>query len=193
MVALKSTSSRCPIPTQLHQPSLHYPSEGLMGSADLRNDVEQLQLLVRHVEVEQRDDEDDRRILPPTILREQQRSTGRTCVEVAGRTLIQLRKPSVGSAATRNRPKTARRAAQDRPPRRRWRRGSSCPHPAKLPFNPTPTTLRRSRGRATLSEGLIAPSHTFSAPLQGWHGQRCGGAPSSGTARRLTGRGGPSA
>ena len=39
-----------------------------MGSADLWKDVEQLQLLVRRVEVEQRDDEDDRRILPPTIL-----------------------------------------------------------------------------------------------------------------------------
>ena len=185
---LKSTSSRSPIPTPLHQPSLHYLSEGLMGSDDLRNDVEQLQLLVRRVEVDQLDVEDDRRILLPTILREQQRSTGTTCMEVAGRTLLRLRKPSVGSAATRNRPKTARRAAQDRPPRRRWRRGSSCPHPAKLPFNPTPTTLRRSRGRAMLSEGLIATSHAFSAPLQGQHGQRCGGAPSSGTARRLTGR-----
>eukprot|EP01043_Picozoa_sp_COSAG02_P094167 COSAG02_NODE_30630_length_547_cov_4.279018_1_plen_49_part_10 len=32
-------------------------------------------------------DEDDRRILPPTILRDQQRSTYTTCVEVAGRTL----------------------------------------------------------------------------------------------------------
>ena len=50
-----------------------------MGSADLRKDVEQLQPLVRRVEVEQRDDEDDRRILPPTILREQQRSTYTTC------------------------------------------------------------------------------------------------------------------
>ena len=188
---LKSTSCRCPIPTQLHQSSLHYPSVGLMGSADLRKDVEQLQPLVRRVEVEQRDDEDGRQILSPTILRKQQRSTCRICVEVAVRTLLRLRKPCVGSAATRNRPKTARRAAQDRPPGRRWRRGSSCPHPAKLPFNPTPTTLRRSRGRATLSEGLIAPSHTFSAPLQGRHGQRCGGAPSSGTTRRLTGRGGP--
>ena len=96
---LKSTSSRSPIPTQLHQPSLHYLSEGLMGSDDLRNDVEQLQLLVRRVEVDQLDVEDDRRILLPTILREQQRSTGRTCVEVAGRTLLRLRKPSVGSAA----------------------------------------------------------------------------------------------
>ena len=190
---LKSTSCRCPIPTQLHQSSLHYPSVCLMGSADLRKDVEQLQLLVWRVEVEQRDDEDDRRILPPTILREQQRSTYTTRVEVAGRTLIRLRKPSVGSAATRNCPKTARRATQDRPPRRRWRQRSSCTHPAKPPFDPTPTALRRSRGRATLSEGLIAPSHTFSAPLQGRHGQRCGGAPSSGTARRLTGRGGPSA
>eukprot|EP01043_Picozoa_sp_COSAG02_P030306 COSAG02_NODE_1928_length_10338_cov_85.895888_4_plen_121_part_00 len=52
------------------------------------NDAEQLQPLVRRVEVDQRDDEDDRRTRPPTILREQQRSTGRTCVEVAGRTLI---------------------------------------------------------------------------------------------------------
>ena len=188
MVALKSTSSHRPIPTQLHQPSLHYPSEGLMGSADLWKDVEQLQLLVQRVEVEQRDDEDDRRILPPTILREQQRSTCTTCVEVGGRTLLQLRKPSVGSAATRNCPKTARRAAQDRPPRRRWRRRSLCAHPAKAPFNPTPTAQRRSRGRVALSEGLIATSHAFSALLQGQHGQRCGGAPSSGTARRLTGR-----
>ena len=99
-----------------------------------------------------------------------------------------LRKPGVGSAAAENRPKTARRATQDRPPRRRWRRRSLCAHPAKAPFNPTPTAQRRSRGRAALSEGLIATSHTFSAPLQGQHGQRCGGAPSSGTARRLTGR-----
>eukprot|EP01046_Picozoa_sp_COSAG06_P050964 COSAG06_NODE_8204_length_2239_cov_2.454673_6_plen_45_part_01 len=45
MVALKRTSSRCPIPTPLHKPALHYLSEGLMGSADLRKDVEQLQPL----------------------------------------------------------------------------------------------------------------------------------------------------
>ena len=188
MVALKSTSCRRPIPTPLHQPSLHYLSEGLIGSADLQKDVEQLQLLVRRVEVDQRDDEDDRRILSPTILRDQQRSTGTTCVEVAGRTLLRLRKPSVGSTAVGNRPKTARRAAQDRPPRRRWRRRSSCAHPTKPPFKPIPTMLRRLRGRATLLPGLIAPSETISAPLQGQHGQRCGGAPSSGTAGRLTGR-----
>ena len=159
-----------------------------MGLDERWKHVQQLQPLVRRVEVDQRDDEDDRRTRPPTILREQQRSPGRTCVEVGGRTLLRLRKPGVGSAATRNRPKTARRAAQDRPPRRRWRRRSSCAHPTKPPFDLTPTTLRRSRGRATLSEGLIATSHTFSAPLQGQHGQRCGGAPSSGTTRRLTGR-----
>ena len=188
MVALKSTSSRCPITTPLHHAALHYLSEGLIGSADLQKDVEQLQLLVRRVEVDQRDDEDDRRILSPTILRDQQRSTGRTCVEVAGRTLLRLRKPSVGSTAVGNRPKTARRAAQDRPPRRRWRRRSSCAHPTKPPFKPIPTMLRRLRGRATLLPGLIAPSETISAPLQGQHGQRCGGAPSSGTAGRLTGR-----
>ena len=57
-----------------------------MGSDDLRNDVEQLQLLVRRVEVDQLDVEDDRRILLPTILREQQRSACTTCVEVGGRT-----------------------------------------------------------------------------------------------------------
>ena len=159
-----------------------------MGSASAWKDVEQLQLLVRRVEVDQRDDEDDRRILSPTILRDQQRSTGTTCVEVAGRTLLRLRKPSVGSTAVGNRPKTARRAAQDRPPRRRWRRRSSCAHPTKPPFKPIPTMLRRLRGRATLLPGLIAPSETISAPLQGQHGQRCGGAPSSGTAGRLTGR-----
>ncbi len=125
MVALKSTSSRRPIPTPLHQPALHYLSEGLMGSADLQKDVEQLQLLVRRVEVDQLDDEDDRQTRPPTILRDQQRSTYTTCVQVAGCTLLRLRKPSVGSTAVGNRPKTARRAAQDRPPRRRWRRRSS--------------------------------------------------------------------
>ena len=121
---LRSTTCRCPIPTRLHQPSLHYLSEGLMGSADAWKDVEQLQLLVRR-EVEQRDDEDGHEILPPTILREQQRSLCTTCVEVAGRTLLQLRKPGVGSTTTGNHPKTARRAAQDRPPtRRRWHRRS---------------------------------------------------------------------
>ena len=80
MVALKSASSRCPIPNPLHQPALHYLSEGLMWSADLRKNVEQLQPLVQRVEVEQRDDEDDRRTRAPTILREQQRSTGTACV-----------------------------------------------------------------------------------------------------------------
>ena len=61
-------SSRCAIATPLHQPALHYLSEGLMGSADLQKDVEQLQLLVRRVEVDQLDDEDDRQTRPPTIL-----------------------------------------------------------------------------------------------------------------------------
>jgi hypothetical protein len=55
MVALESTSCRCPIATPLHQPALHYLSEGLMGSADAWKDVEQLQPLVWRVEVEQRD------------------------------------------------------------------------------------------------------------------------------------------
>ena len=136
MVALKCTGCRRPIATPLRQPSLHYLYEGLIGSANAWKDVEQLQLLVRRVEVEQRDDEDDRRTHHPTILHEQQRSTCTTCVGMGGRILLRLRKPCFGSAATRNRPKTARRAAQDRPPRRRWRRRSSCAHPAKPPFKP---------------------------------------------------------
>ena len=143
MVALKCTGCRRPIATLLHQPSLHHLSEGLIGSADVRKDVEQLQLLVRRVEVEQRDDEDDRRARPPTILRERQRSTSRTCVEVAGNTLIRLRKACIGSAAAGNRLKTARRATQDRPPRRRRRRRSSCADSTKPPFNPTPTAVAR--------------------------------------------------
>ena len=71
-----------------------------MGSADLRKDVEQLQLLVQRVEVEQRDEEYRLQTRPPTILREQQRSSCRLCVEAAVRTSHWLRKPSVGSAAT---------------------------------------------------------------------------------------------
>ena len=187
MVALKSTSSRCPIPTPLHQPAVHYLSEGLIGSADLRNDVEQQQPLVQRVDVAQRDAEDHRQTRPPLILREQQRSSGRICVEAAGRTSYWLGKVASRVAAAGNHPRTARRAAQDGPPRRRWRRGSSCAHPASPAFHPLSTALRRRRGRATLLLGLIATSETFSAPLQGQEGQRCGGAPSSGTARRLTG------
>ena len=71
-----------------------------MGSNERRKAVGQLQLPVRRVEVEQRDDEDGREILPPTILREQQRSSYTLCVEAAVRTSHRLRKPSVGSAAT---------------------------------------------------------------------------------------------
>ena len=78
-----------------------------MGLDERWKDAQQLQPLVRRVEVDQRDDEDDRRTRPPTFLREQQRSTCTTCVWVAGRTLLRLRKPGVESAATRNRPKTA--------------------------------------------------------------------------------------
>ena len=179
MVALKSTSSRCPIPTPLHQPAVHYLSEGLIGSADLRNDVEQQQPLVQRVDVEQRDAEDHRQTRPPAILREQQRSSGRICVEAAGRTSYRLGKVASRVATAGNHPRTARRAAQDGPPRRRWRRGSSCAHPASPAFHPLPTALRRRRGRATLLLGLIATSETFSAPLQGQQEQRGAGAPSS--------------
>ena len=179
MVALKSSSSRRPIPTPPHQPILHYVSEGLIRLKDRRKDVEQLELPVQRVEVDQRDVEDDRRSRPPTILREQQRSTYTTCVEVGGCTLFQLRKPGVGSAAAVNHPKTARRATQDGPPRRRWRRRSSCGHLAKPPFNPLPTARRRRRSQATLPIGLVAISEGICATLQGQGWQRCGASSSA--------------
>ena len=50
-------------------PVIHHTPKGLIGPVDLRKDVEQLQPLVRRLEVDQRDDEDGRRILPPTIPR----------------------------------------------------------------------------------------------------------------------------
>ena len=52
----RSTSSRCPIPTPLHQPALHYLSEGPIGSTDLRKDVQQLKLPVEVRGVGQLDD-----------------------------------------------------------------------------------------------------------------------------------------
>ena len=106
---LQSTNSRCPIATSLDQPPVHYLSKALMGSDDLGRDVQQLQPLIR-LDVERRDDEDGRVFLPPMILREQQRSTCTICVWVTGRTWLRLRKPGVGSTATENHPKTARRA-----------------------------------------------------------------------------------
>jgi len=176
---LKSTSSRCLIATPLHQPALHYLSKGLMGPADLWKDVEQLQLLVRRVEVEQRDDEDDHQTRQPTILREQQCLAGRTCVEGAGRTLLRLGKPGVGSGAAGNHPKTARRAAQDGRPRRRRRPGSSCGHCAEAPFNPSPAALWWRDGRAPPPVSAIATSQALYATLQGQQEQRGAGAPSS--------------
>ena len=71
-----------------------------MGLDERWKDVEQLQLLVQRVVVEQRDDEDRHQTRPPTILREQQRSSYTLCVAAAVRTSHWLRKPSVGSAAT---------------------------------------------------------------------------------------------
>ena len=180
MVALKSTSSRCPLATPLHRPSLHYISKGLMGLDERWNDAEQLQPLIWRVEVDQRDDENDRRTHPPTILREQQRSPYRTCVEVGGRTLLRLMKPNVRSAAAGNCPKTARRATQDRPPRRRRRRRSSCADSTKPPFNPIPTAVARPSdavgGPDRDQPHLLCPPTTAAwAALRGrtiiWHRQ----------------------
>ncbi len=52
MIALKSTSSHCPIPTPLDQPSLHCVSEGLIGSVDMWKAAGQLKLPIGRVEVD---------------------------------------------------------------------------------------------------------------------------------------------
>ena len=188
---LKSTTSRRPIATPLHQPPIHYLSEGLIGSADARKAIGQLKLLVWRVEVDRRDDEDDRRTRPPTILREQQRSTGRTCVEVAGRTLLRAqearrwercrRKPPENSPASRPRSTSKASMASTKLVRA----------PRQTPLRPHPyyaTAVARPSDAIGGPDRAFAPSHTFSAPLQGRHGQRCGGAPSSSTTSCLTGR-----
>ena len=131
---LRSTTCRCPIPTPLHQPSLHYLSEGLIGSDKHRKAVGQLQLPVRGVVVEQRDEEYRLQKRSPAILREQQRSSGTLCAEAAVRTSHRLGKTAFGCPVAGNRPKTARRAAQDRPPRRRWRRRKLVPTPFQTPL-----------------------------------------------------------
>jgi hypothetical protein len=177
--ALKSTASRRPLPTPLHQYPSSNLSEGLIGSDERPEAVGQLQLPLGCVDVSQRGAEDHRITRQSTILREQQCLAGRTCVEVAGRTLLRLRKPSVGSAAAKNHPKTARRAAQDGRPRRRWRPGSSCGDRAGPPFNPSPAALRRRNGRAPPPMSAIASSQALYATLQGQQEQRGAGAPSS--------------
>ena len=180
---LKSTSSRYSIPTQLHQPSLHYLSEGLMRSDDNHKAVEQLQLLVRRVEVDQRDVEDGREILPPTILREQQRSSDTLCAEAAVRTSHRLGKTAFGCPVAGNRPKTARRAAQDRPPWRRWRRRKLVPGPRQTPLPPHPyyaTAVARPSDTAAgpdraQRDHLCHPTRAGEAALRGrtiiWHRQ----------------------
>ena len=183
MVALKRTSSRCPIPTPLHQPALHYLSEGPIGSADLRKDVQQLKLPVRRVEVEQRDDEDGRQILPPTILREQQRSTYTTCVEVAGRTLLRAqearrrercrRKPPENSPASRPR-STSKASMASTKLVRAPRQSPLQPHPycAAAVARPSGAIGGPDRDQPRL---LCPPTRAARAALRGrtiiWHRQ----------------------
>ena len=133
----------------------------------------------------QRGAEDHRQTRQSTILREQQCLAGRTCAEVAERTLLRLRKPSVVSAASKNHPKTARRAAQDGRPRRRRRPGSSCGHRADPPFNPSPAALRRRNGRAPPPMSAITTSQALYVTLQGQQEQRGAGAPPSQRRQRV--------
>eukprot|EP01043_Picozoa_sp_COSAG02_P057855 COSAG02_NODE_7097_length_3187_cov_5.232513_1_plen_187_part_00 len=133
---LKSTASCRLIPTPLQQPPIHCISEGLIGSDERWKAVGQLQLPVRRVDVEQRDDEDGREILSPTFLREQQRSSYTLCAEAAVHTSHWLGKTAFGCPVAGNHPRTARRAAQDR--WRRWRRRKLVPTPRQTPLPPHP-------------------------------------------------------
>ena len=180
---LKSTASHRPMPSPLHQPSLHYLSEGLIGSDKHRKAVGQLQLPVRGVVVEQRDEEYRLQKRSPAILREQQRSSGTLCAEAAVRTSHRLGKTTFGCPVAGNRPKTARRAAQDRPPRRRWRRRKLVPTPFQTPLpthsycatavaRPSDTTAGPDRAQPHL---LCLPTRAARAALWGrtiiWHRQ----------------------
>ena len=134
---LNSTGCRRRIPTPLHQPPCHCLSDGLIGSDGRWKAVEQLELLVRRVAVEQRDDEDRRPTRPPATLREHQRSSCTLCRKAAGNASHQLGKAASRVAAAGNHPRTARRATQDEPPRRRWRveeaRARTPPTPPSAP------------------------------------------------------------
>lgn len=169
---LRNTGCHGVIPTPLKQPSLYCLSDGLMGPVDCQKVLEQLHVepLVKRVEVEQRED-DGHQTRPPTILREQQRSSGGICVETAGRTCQRLRKTRFRCSPSENRPLAQPGAAEDGPPRRQWRRRSSSGHLAKPLAKPLPTALRRWRSQAMLPVGLTATSETISSPLT-----RAGGA-----------------
>ena len=178
---LKSTASHRPIPTPLHQPPIHCLSEGLIGSDKHRKAVGQLQLPVRGVVVEQRDEEYRLQKRSPAILREQQRSSYTLCAEAAVRTSHRLGKTTFGCPATGNHRRTARRAAQDRPPWRRWRRRRlvRAPHQTPLPphlyyatavARPSDTTAGPDRAQPHL---LCLPTRAARAALWGrtiiWH------------------------
>ena len=68
MVALKSTASRRPIPTPLHQHPSSYLSEGLIGSDGRPEAVGQQQPPRGCVDVGQRDAEDRRQTRPPATM-----------------------------------------------------------------------------------------------------------------------------
>ena len=120
---------------------------------------------------------------PSAILREQQRSSGTLCAEAAVRTSHRLGKTTFGCPVAGNRPKTARRAAQDRPPRRRWRRRKLVPTPFQTPLpthsycatavaRPSDTTAGPDRAQPHL---LCLPTRPARAALWGrtiiWHRQ----------------------
>ena len=171
------------MPSPLHQPPIHCLSEGLIGSDERRKAVGQLQLPVWRVVVEQRDEEYRLQTRPPTILREQQRSSCRLCVEAAVRTSHRLGKTTFGCPVAGNRPRTARRAAQDRPPWRRWRRRKLVPAPRQTPLpthpycatavaRPSDTTAGPDRAQR---DHLCLPTRAGEAALRGrtiiWHRQ----------------------
>ena len=124
-------------------------------------------------------DEDGRQILPPTILREQQRSTYTTCVEVAGRTLLRAqeawrrercrRKPPENSPASRPRSTSKASMASTKL--------VTTPHQPPLQSHPYYATAV-----ARPSDATAGPDRDQRDPLcrLQWQGkQRCRGAPSS--------------
>ena len=128
----------------------------------------------RSVVATQRDDGDRGRTRPPTILRQPQLSPVRTCVDVAGRTLLWLRKTHVGSAATRNCPKTAREPHKT--PNAPAVALKLVRTPRRTPLHPLPGALWWHSSRATPPMSTIATSPALYATLQGQQAQRSVGA-----------------
>ena len=117
---LKSTACRHPSPVPLHQHPDSCISEGLIGPVERPKSVGQLKLPIGRVVVAQRDAEVHRQTHQPANLREQQRSSGRICAEMAARTLHLLGKATSRGAVAESCTRRAHGAAHEGRPRRWW-------------------------------------------------------------------------